>query len=126
MFDRQVLIQQLRSYQTSFPEEQAFIHSFLELLQHQDCFERTHLPGHITGSSWIVDQPRKHVGFVNAKNLESAFEKTQNLTKDWNEANPCRSVSIGDVLQDPAGRAHMVMPTGFKQIDGSLLPEIKY
>jgi 8-oxo-dGTP pyrophosphatase MutT (NUDIX family) len=25
------------------------------LLEHPDAFQRTHLPGHITGSSWIID-----------------------------------------------------------------------
>lgn len=54
--NRTELIQQLRSYQTSFAEEQVFIERFLELLDHPNAYQRTHLPGHITGSSWIVNE----------------------------------------------------------------------
>jgi 8-oxo-dGTP pyrophosphatase MutT (NUDIX family) len=30
--------------------------AFLDLLSHADSFQRYHLPGHITGSAWIVNQ----------------------------------------------------------------------
>jgi 8-oxo-dGTP pyrophosphatase MutT (NUDIX family) len=56
--DRDSLIQSLQSYQTSFDEENKFVSSFLKLLNDQDCFQRTHLPGHITGSSWIINSDR--------------------------------------------------------------------
>src|SRR5688500_13917224 len=36
----------------------------MELLQHPHAFERHHLPGHITGSSWILDQSRQFVLLV--------------------------------------------------------------
>ena len=53
--DRALLISSLRNYITDFPEEKKFIPSFLELLNHLDCFQRTHLPGHLTGSAWILN-----------------------------------------------------------------------
>ena len=53
--DRIALVGMLQSYHTPFAEERKFIPSFLELLVSQNCFQRTHLPGHITGSSWIVN-----------------------------------------------------------------------
>ncbi len=56
--DRDFLIKSFQSYQTSFEEEQKFVSSFLNLLNDQDCFQRTHLPGHITGSSWVVNRDR--------------------------------------------------------------------
>jgi 8-oxo-dGTP pyrophosphatase MutT (NUDIX family) len=56
--NRDFLINKFRFYQTSFDEEKKFITSFLDLLNHQNCFHRTHLPGHITGSSWIVNTDR--------------------------------------------------------------------
>ena len=37
---------------------------FLELLKHPNAFQRDHLPGHITGSSWILDPSRKSVLLV--------------------------------------------------------------
>jgi 8-oxo-dGTP pyrophosphatase MutT (NUDIX family) len=53
--DRALLISSLQQYSTFFGEEEKFISSFLSLLQHKDCFERTHLPGHLTGSAWILN-----------------------------------------------------------------------
>src|SRR5687768_14738782 len=61
MTDRQSLIASLTDYQTLYSEESAFREQFLELLQHPRCFHRDHLPGHITGSAWIIDDTGKFV-----------------------------------------------------------------
>lgn len=45
-------------------------------------------------------QERKHVGSVVAASLEEAFIKSQNLERHWNKHKPCRSTSVGDVIQD--------------------------
>ena len=62
--DRQSVIEQLKNYRTQFSEEQVFVNQFLELLEHPDAFQRQHLPGHITGSSWILDNTRQFVLLV--------------------------------------------------------------
>jgi len=56
--DRRLLNGMLQSYRSDFAEEQKFISPFLELLNQEDCFQRTHFPGHITGSSWIINPDR--------------------------------------------------------------------
>jgi len=56
--DRQSLLDAFSIFSTAFPEEEKFIAPFIELLKHKDCFQRTHLPGHITGSAWIVNGDR--------------------------------------------------------------------
>jgi 8-oxo-dGTP pyrophosphatase MutT (NUDIX family) len=63
------LVNSLRGYQTSFKEEKEFVNRFLSLLLDIPCFERTHLPGHITGSAWIVDASRTHVLLVHHAKL---------------------------------------------------------
>lgn len=45
------------------------------------------------------DQYRKCVGEVTATCLEEAYFKSQNLDRHWNKTKPCRSTSIGDVIQ---------------------------
>lgn len=45
----------LHTYSSQYEEEVIFLHRFNQLLQHPDAFQRFHLPGHITGSAWIVD-----------------------------------------------------------------------
>lgn len=53
--NRNHLLEELQAYKTPDPVEQEFVDRFLALLQHPDAFQRTHLPGHITGSAWITD-----------------------------------------------------------------------
>lgn len=61
---REALISNLRTYETRYQDEKEFIYRFLELLRHPDCYQRTHLPGHITGSSMITDESREYVLLV--------------------------------------------------------------
>jgi len=55
MTDRPSLLAALSNYKTTYDEERDFAARFIELLKHPDAYQRTHLPGHITGSSWIVN-----------------------------------------------------------------------
>src|SRR3954471_11521401 len=59
MHTRQLLADALIEYQTKFPEEVLFKAEFLKLLQQERSFHRDHLPGHVTGSAWIVDEKRE-------------------------------------------------------------------
>jgi 8-oxo-dGTP pyrophosphatase MutT (NUDIX family) len=61
MRSREGLVNALQDYATSYPEELRFRNDFLELLRHPRAFHRDHLPGHITGSAWIVDESKKFV-----------------------------------------------------------------
>ena len=54
--DKEGLIKSLENYSTAFIEESNFITPFLALLKDQNAFQRTHLPGHITGSAWILNK----------------------------------------------------------------------
>lgn len=67
--NRQSLLDFFSEYKTHFPEENLFISQFQNLLVQQNCFERTHLPGHITGSAWIVDASRRQVLLVHHAKL---------------------------------------------------------
>ena len=54
----------LARYVTPFREEAEFLPLFAELLKHPRAYFRDHLPGHMTASSWIVDEARQHVLLV--------------------------------------------------------------
>jgi 8-oxo-dGTP pyrophosphatase MutT (NUDIX family) len=62
--DRALLIESLNVYDSPFANEKPFVAQFLHLLQHPAAFQRHHLPGHITGSSWIMDASRQFVLLV--------------------------------------------------------------
>src|SRR5687768_14321605 len=61
---RESIIRQLVRYSSDFLEETVFANQFIELLRHQDAFQRHYLPGHITGSSWILDHSKQFVLLV--------------------------------------------------------------
>lgn len=54
------LIEELTQYTSNFEIENLYKEKFLNLLQHERAFHRDHLPGHITGSVWIVDETFSH------------------------------------------------------------------
>ena len=54
---RRSLLAQLTRYRLRHPDEGSEIDRIEQLVEaHGDCFERSCLPGHITGSSWIVSE----------------------------------------------------------------------
>jgi 8-oxo-dGTP pyrophosphatase MutT (NUDIX family) len=44
----------IQQYITLYPSEETTAKRYLALLDHPDAFQRSHLPGHITGSAFIV------------------------------------------------------------------------
>ena len=58
-------------------------------------------------------QPRENAGFVEAESLQEAFVKSQNDINPWNEVHPCRSTSVGDIIQEH-DKFYMVCGIGFK------------
>jgi 8-oxo-dGTP pyrophosphatase MutT (NUDIX family) len=59
--NRNELREQLIRYQTEFSDESIFKDQFIALLQHPRAYHRDHLPGHMTGSVWIVNHDRTKV-----------------------------------------------------------------
>jgi len=52
---REPLLALLAAYARRFPDERAVAERFRAFVAaHADCFERTCVPGHITGSAWLV------------------------------------------------------------------------
>jgi len=58
---RKTLTEAIKNHQSPYEDEVTFCERFLYILQQSGCYKRENLPGHITGSSWIIDTERKHV-----------------------------------------------------------------
>ena len=57
--DREALLHVLDQYQSRFPAEEDTVARIRDLVAGRpDCFERTCMPGHITGSAWILSPDR--------------------------------------------------------------------
>lgn len=68
--NRKQLLDLLSVHQLSFPEDEERVSRIRQfVLENPQCFERTLLSGHITGSSWIVDLNRSHALFTHHKKL---------------------------------------------------------
>ena len=65
----QNLNEQLRHYVTDYPEEGLFLPRFMDLIRFPDCCLRTFLPGHLTGSAWIIDEQALQVVLVHHRKL---------------------------------------------------------
>jgi len=64
------LISQLKAYSTSFAEESGFVPRFISLLSNfPNCFERSLVSGHITGSAWVVSEDLTHVVLLHHSKL---------------------------------------------------------
>lgn len=85
--DRKSLMKEITFYATRFAEEQKFIPLFLELLNQERCFHREHLPGHITGSAWIVNKDRSKVLLVNHAKLNRWLQPGGHADGDENVLN---------------------------------------
>jgi len=85
--NRQQLIATLQTYPSRDPDEIAFVPQFLELLRHADAYQRTHLPGHITGSAWIVDASKKFVLLTHHAKLNKWLQPGGHADGDENILN---------------------------------------
>lgn len=68
---RKKLLELLNQYQTSSHEEEASLNKLKQFVQTTpDCFERTHLSGHITGSAWLISPDGKKALLTHHKKLQ--------------------------------------------------------
>lgn len=72
---RQPLLALLQAYNPTDPHEQVMWRDTLTFVtQHENCFERSLLQGHITGSAWIVSPNRQQVVLIHHRKLDRWFQ----------------------------------------------------
>jgi 8-oxo-dGTP pyrophosphatase MutT (NUDIX family) len=72
---RNSLLQLLENHQPFTREEVQFKQQMIEFVnQNPDCFERSLLIGHITGSAWIVDKSRQFTLLTHHRKLDKWFQ----------------------------------------------------
>ncbi|TWT85559.1 NUDIX domain protein [Posidoniimonas polymericola] len=65
------LLQILDQYQSAHPDEAAMVERVRALAStHDDCFERTCVPGHITGSAWVLSPDRTQCLLLHHRKLD--------------------------------------------------------
>jgi 8-oxo-dGTP pyrophosphatase MutT (NUDIX family) len=72
---RNPLLRRLENHQPFNQEETLFKQQMIEFInQNPDCFERSLLTGHITGSAWIVDKSRQFTLLTHHRKLDKWFQ----------------------------------------------------
>ncbi len=67
---RKQLLHLLENYKTSYMEEAAMAEQSRRfILQHENCFDRNLMPGHVSGSAWVVNAARTHVVMMHHRKL---------------------------------------------------------
>lgn len=72
---RQQLLNLLQHYRTDFMEEAAYVRRAVDFVAaHPDCFERSLLPAHVTGSAWVVSPDRERVLLLHHRKHDQWFQ----------------------------------------------------
>jgi 8-oxo-dGTP pyrophosphatase MutT (NUDIX family) len=67
---RQQLLEQIQTYRSRYSTESDVAVQFEEFVKkHEDCFERSCIPGHVTGSAWILDTSGSHTLLTHHRKL---------------------------------------------------------
>lgn len=67
---RRLLLDTLAEYARRFPDEAGVAARFTDFVSaHPDCFDRTCVPGHVTGSAWLVSADRSQVLLTHHRKL---------------------------------------------------------
>jgi 8-oxo-dGTP pyrophosphatase MutT (NUDIX family) len=120
MTDRESLLDALRKYKTLYDEERDYVPRFIELLQHADAYKRDHLPGHITGSSWIINNERTKVLLVNHAALHKWLQPGGHADGDENVFN----VAVREANEE-TGLVNLTSVGGLFDIDIHPIPARK-
>ena len=72
---RNILLTLLKNHNSIDPQEAIFTEQITEFVQENpDCFERSLLIGHVTGSAWIVDKSRQFTLLTHHRKLDEWFQ----------------------------------------------------
>lgn len=116
--NRRSLIDSLRVYSSRFKTEEDFTPQLLELLEHPNAFQRDHLPGHITGSSWIVDPSRKFVLLVHHGTLNKWLQPGGHADGEENVLN----VALREAEEETGVKRFKILRQNFFDIDIHPIP----
>lgn len=111
------LLERLDAYPHFFAEEREALPRFRELLQSADAYQRTHLPGHITGSAWIVDTARTKTLLVHHAKLNKWVQPGGHADGDENVL----AVALKET-EEETGLATLAIVPDFFDIDIHTIP----
>jgi 8-oxo-dGTP pyrophosphatase MutT (NUDIX family) len=119
---RNPLLQLLAIHQPFTPEEVQFKQQMIEFInQNPDCFERSLLIGHITGSAWIVDKSRQFTLLTHHRKLDKWFQTGGHCDGDSDVLN----VAMKEAMEETGLTDIQAISSNIFDIDIHEIPERK-
>lgn len=119
---RNTLLQLLENHQPSTSEETQFKQQMIEFVkQNLDCFERSLLIGHVTGSAWIVDKSRQFTLLTHHRKLDKWFQTGGHCDGDSDVLN----VALKEAQEETGLTDIQVVNPNIFDIDIHEIPERK-
>jgi 8-oxo-dGTP pyrophosphatase MutT (NUDIX family) len=120
--DRNSLLHKLSKYATPYPEEVLFIPRFLSLLTNfPNCYKRSLVTGHMTGSAWIVNENANAVLLVHHKKLDRWLQPGGHADGEENIIN----VTIKEGKEETGMRSLRLVNEEIFDVDIHQIPEHK-
>jgi 8-oxo-dGTP pyrophosphatase MutT (NUDIX family) len=119
---RNPILQLLKKLQPFNQEETQFKQQMIEFItQNPDCFERSLLIGHITGSAWIVDKSRQFTLLTHHRKLDKWFQTGGHCDGDSDVLN----VAMKEAMEETGLTNIQTISNEIFDIDIHQIPERK-
>lgn len=118
MSGRAKLLEALRAHKPWDSREAEMLGRIIAFVEaHPDCFERTLLEGHVTGSAWVVNPERTHALLVHHRRLDRWLQPGGHC--DGN--SDVLATALREVLEETGIEARPVTPAVF-DVDAHDIP----
>jgi 8-oxo-dGTP pyrophosphatase MutT (NUDIX family) len=118
---RQSILELLRAHRTNDQLENSMLQNTIHFIeQHPDCFERSLLTGHVTGSAWIVNKEGTHVLMMHHKKLDKWFQPGGHCDGDSN----VMAVAAKEAFEETGIEVRSLSPAVF-DVDHHVIPARK-
>ena len=112
----------LYNYQSQYPDEKIIVDKMREFLNdHKDCFSRSNIAGHFTGSGWLVDEERNWVVLTHHKKLGKWLQ----LGGHADDNNNLLEVALTECTEESGLQSVKVISEQIFDIDIHTIPQYK-
>jgi len=119
--DRSNFERLLTQYQSEFEEEVAFKSRMLDLLTFENCFERSLLHAHFTGSAWVIDPSSKKFLMTHHAKLNKWLQLGGHADGDAN----MQRVAFKELLEESGSEEFSLQSEHIFDVDIHTIPERK-
>lgn len=112
------LVKTIENFKSNYPEEQEYTSRFIDLLRSPRCYFRDHLPGHITGSAWIIDESKQFTVLTHHAKLNKWLQTGGHADGDENILN----VALREAEEESGLKKIILLRDDIFDIDIHLIP----